>query len=127
MGEALDRDGRVLGTAEGATKQEVFDKLQAAHADAEEIRIRTDRREQVAVEREQQHHTSVEAAEQLTGEPMLKFFRFAHLPPPLREVSAKFSALAIDLAMNQLRTPERTVALRKLLEAKDAAVRNALP
>jgi hypothetical protein len=41
-------------------------------------------------------------------------------------MSKKFSLLAIDIAENEERTPERTVALRKLLEAKDAAVRNRL-
>lgn len=41
MGQALDKDGHVLGEAYGATKQEVFDKLNTAHQDAEEIRIRT--------------------------------------------------------------------------------------
>lgn len=41
MGQAFDRDGRVLGEAFGDTKREVFDKLIAEHADAAEIRIRS--------------------------------------------------------------------------------------
>lgn len=42
MGEAFDRTGHFLGSAEGATKQEVFEKLMKAHGDeAHEIRIRT--------------------------------------------------------------------------------------
>lgn len=45
MGQAFDRDGNVLGEAEGATKREVFDKLQEAHPTAEEIRIKTLRAE----------------------------------------------------------------------------------
>jgi hypothetical protein len=59
-------------------------------------------------------------------EPMLKFFQYEHLPQKLQDMSKKFSLLAIDIAENEERTPERTVALRKLLEAKDAAVRNRL-
>lgn len=59
------------------------------------------------------------------GEPILRFFRYEHLPLPLRTVSAKFADLACQL-MDLPRSAERTVALRKLLESKDAAVRAAL-
>lgn len=45
MGQAFDSDGNVLGEAEGATKREVFEKLQKAHPTAEEIRIKTQRAE----------------------------------------------------------------------------------
>ncbi len=48
------------------------------------------------------------------------------LPPNLREVSRPFFDLAHEVIMQQPRNPERTVALRKLLESKDAAVRAAL-
>jgi len=41
MGQAFDRDGRVLGEAEGATMREVFEKLHAQHKDAAEIRIKS--------------------------------------------------------------------------------------
>lgn len=41
MGQALDRDGRVLGEMTGDTKEEVFNALNRAHKDAAEIRIRT--------------------------------------------------------------------------------------
>jgi hypothetical protein len=58
-------------------------------------------------------------------EPLLKFFQYEHLPAKLQEVSKLFAELAIKLA-DENRTPERTVALRKLLESKDAAVRNRL-
>jgi hypothetical protein len=57
---------------------------------------------------------------------MLKWFEFDHLPEPLREVSRSFSALANTVCVLVERGPERTVALRKLLEAKDAAVRARL-
>jgi len=59
-------------------------------------------------------------------EPLLQFFTFAHLPSPLQGVSAPFAKLAEFLVQNLPRNPERTVALRKLLEAKDAAVRALL-
>lgn len=59
-------------------------------------------------------------------EPILQFFKFDHLPPRLALVSERFSALAHDMVTMLPRNPERTVALRKLLEAKDAAVRAAV-
>lgn len=55
----------------------------------------------------------------------MQFFRYAHLPPHLQEISKPFAAMA-DFVMTLPRNPERTVALRKLLEAKDAAVRAKL-
>ena len=59
-------------------------------------------------------------------EPILQFFAYKHLPPELQYVSKPFGELA-DLIVSMLpRNPERTVALRKLLEAKDAAVRAKL-
>jgi len=59
-------------------------------------------------------------------EPILQFFAFLHLPTHLQEVSEPFGVLAHALVDNLPRNPERTVALRKLLEAKDAAVRAVL-
>jgi hypothetical protein len=52
-----------------------------------------------------------------------QFFAYEHLPPHLQEVSIPFAALAQVILDTLPRNPERTVALRKLLEAKDAAVR----
>lgn len=66
------------------------------------------------------------AATRPETEPMLRWFAYTHLPADLRPVSQPFSELAHQIATNLPRTPERTVALRKLLEAKDAAVRCAL-
>lgn len=57
---------------------------------------------------------------------MLGWFAYEHLPEHLQEVSAPFCELARDLCIHVEPGPERTVALRKLLEAKDAAVRAAL-
>jgi hypothetical protein len=57
------------------------------------------------------------------SEPILQFFKYEHLKPELQEYSKPFGELARQLVEILPRNPERTVALRKLLEAKDAAVR----
>jgi hypothetical protein len=57
---------------------------------------------------------------------VLQFFTYKHLPPDLQEVSRLFAELAEELLYYLSDGPELTVALRKLLEAKDAAVRHAL-
>jgi hypothetical protein len=64
--------------------------------------------------------------EPVTSEPILQFFAYAHLPEHLQEISAPFGKMAEWIVNNLPRNPERTVALRKLLEAKDAAVRARL-
>ena len=53
---------------------------------------------------------------------VLSFFEFAHLPEKLQTVSKPFSELAHNVAQSS-GNPETTAALRKLLEAKDCAVR----
>ncbi|MFC8276245.1 hypothetical protein ACFUJR_27690 [Streptomyces sp. NPDC057271] len=59
---------------------------------------------------------------------LLRHFAHDHLPEPLQSVSRPFGDLAHGLAdRDDLDGPELTVALRKLLEAKDCAVRAALP
>ncbi len=64
---------------------------------------------------------------------ILRFFEFDHLPTPLREVSEGFHKLAHALVLRNFNNrahldgPELTMCLRKLLEAKDCAVRAALP
>jgi hypothetical protein len=66
-------------------------------------------------------------AERWQGEEMLKYFAFSHLPEgPMRETSRGFCHLAYMVVRTVPRSPERTVALRKLLEGKDAAVRAAM-
>lgn len=59
-------------------------------------------------------------------EHIMQFFVYEHLPPHLREVSQPFGEMAQRIVDTLPRNPERTVALRKLLEAKDAAVRAKL-
>lgn len=72
-------------------------------------------------------------------EHILQFFAYSHLPPHLQLVSKPFCELAHAIVVGTdqpdevggrvtfgpplPRNPERTIALRKLLEAKDAAVR----
>jgi hypothetical protein len=66
-------------------------------------------------------------SERWQGEEMLRYFGFGHLPEgPMRETSRLFCHLAFMVVRTVPRSPERTVALRKLLEGKDAAVRAAL-
>ena len=57
---------------------------------------------------------------------IMQFFAYEHLPPHLAEVSKPFAVLAQLIVDTLPRNPERTVALRKLLEGKDAAVRAKL-
>ena len=59
-------------------------------------------------------------------DPMLQFFAFEPLKPELQEISKPFGILAVWMAEKLPRNPERTVGLRKLLEAKDCAVRATL-
>lgn len=72
-------------------------------------------------------------------DPIMQFFKYDHLPPAMQAVSKPFCDLAYAIVGDERgmpagtstafplpRNPERTVALRKLLEAKDAAVRAAI-
>jgi hypothetical protein len=62
----------------------------------------------------------------LVGFDVLKFFAYQHLPPHLQEVSKGFFELAHKTAGQAPDSAETKVALRKLLDAKDAAVRAVL-
>ena len=57
---------------------------------------------------------------------LLQFFAYEHLPVHLQAHSKPFSDLAREIVASLPRNPERTVALRKLLEAKDCIVRAKL-
>lgn len=59
-------------------------------------------------------------------ERLLKWFAWAHLPAHLQTVSKPFGELAQSIVDTIEPGPERTVALRKLLESKDSCVRAAL-
>lgn len=57
---------------------------------------------------------------------LMQFFAYSHLPAHLQEISKPFGDLAEQIVQILPQNPERTVALRKLLEAKDCAVRARL-
>lgn len=60
------------------------------------------------------HHTS----------PIMRHFDSGHLRPgPLRDCFRQFAGLAAELDADLPAGPEKTTALRKLLEAKDCAMR----
>lgn len=56
-------------------------------------------------------------------EPLLRWFQSAHLPAPLKEMMVKFRFIADEIVVSMPPSAERTIALRKLIEAKDAAIR----
>lgn len=62
----------------------------------------------------------------MDSEPLLQFFEYAHLPERLQVVSAPFGLLAKQIFETLPKNCERATALRKLLEAKDCAVRTLL-
>lgn len=57
---------------------------------------------------------------------LIQFFAYAHLPEHLQAVSKPFNELAHHIDQVIPNNPEKTVALRKLLESKDCAVRALL-
>ena len=123
MGQAFDRNGDVLGELQADSMREVLDGLQKMHPEAHEIRIKKQIDEQAAklaaVDQRQE-------AAFIAQDRMLQFFTFAHLPAHLQDVSRPFCDLAANIVNKLPSNPERTVALRKLLEAKDCAVRALL-
>lgn len=58
--------------------------------------------------------------------PILRYFEYDHLPPKLQGVSKPFCDLAHEMALELPYNPETSSGLRKLLEAKDCAVRSAI-
>lgn len=58
--------------------------------------------------------------------PILQHFAYTHLPADLQEVSRPFCTLAHDMAELLPRCAETSAGLRKLLEAKDCAIRAAI-
>jgi hypothetical protein len=57
---------------------------------------------------------------------LVEFFAYDHLPAHLQSVSYAFAVLAVELLDLLHDGAELTTALRKLLEAKDCAVRQAV-
>lgn len=58
--------------------------------------------------------------------PVMKYFAYEHLPALLQEVSKPIGDLARKMDESLPDGPEKSVGLRKLLEAKDALVRAKL-
>lgn len=56
---------------------------------------------------------------------LAQFFAYGHLLPHLQVISRRYALLAVE-TLKLPRNPERTVALRKLLESKDCAIRCAI-
>lgn len=59
-------------------------------------------------------------------EHLLQFFEYKHLPQPLQAAVVPFKAMAHAMYATLPTNPESTMAMRKLLEAKDCAVRSLL-
>ncbi|NRA88815.1 MAG: hypothetical protein HRU28_15830 [Rhizobiales bacterium] len=56
--------------------------------------------------------------------PIMQYFAYGHLPEHLHKISKPYGDLAIQMAESLPSNAETSVALRKLLESKDAAVRS---
>jgi len=57
---------------------------------------------------------------------IMQFFEYEHLAPDLAMTASLFARLANNIDMGLPDSAEKSVCLRKLLEAKDAAVRATL-
>ena len=62
----------------------------------------------------------------LKNNPLMKFFGYKHLPEHLQVISKPFHDLAELMCVEMGNNAEGVTALRKLLEAKDCAVRSLL-
>lgn len=71
-------------------------------------------------------HTAKIPPENSIPDRLMPFFSYKHLPGEYQGVSKLFHHTASKVCQNIPPGPERTVALRKLLEAKDAAVRASI-
>lgn len=60
----------------------------------------------------------------MTG--LMQFFKYDHLPPALADISKPFCVLARALVESLPHNQELEMSLRKLLEAKDCAVRASI-
>lgn len=65
-------------------------------------------------------------SELIFSDDALQFFTWAHLPMRLQDVSRPFGEMAHRIVLTLPDNPQRAIALQKLIEAKDAAVRARL-
>ena len=66
-----------------------------------------------------EHHPAIEEK--------LSWLEYGHLPPHLQETSKLFHDLAHKLADSIPSSPQLTIALQRIIDAKDAAVRASIP
>lgn len=71
-------------------------------------------------------HIFDDAQSMTTDTPIMKFFTFEHLSGKMRDTSQAFCQMAQFVDAHLAPGAEKSVCLRKLLEAKDAAVRAAI-
>jgi hypothetical protein len=64
--------------------------------------------------------------EEIKADQILQFFHYSHLPEKLQSRSKPFCEMARNIIDTTPRNAERSTALRKLLEAKDCAIRAGL-
>ena len=68
----------------------------------------------------------IDAAQGRRASPIMKHFRYDHLPAHLQRVSQPFGDLARQMDEQLPDGAEKSAGLRKLLEAKDCMVRASL-
>ena len=80
----------------------------------------------VVVGPEAKYEPAVKHGGSSTGIPIMKYFKYDHLPSHLQAVSKPVGDLATEMDFTLQGGPEKSAGLRKLLEAKDCFVRSAL-
>ena len=58
--------------------------------------------------------------------PIMKYFKYGHLPDHLKKISEPICLLAEHMDSQLPEGPEKSAGLRKLLEAKDCFVRTSV-
>lgn len=113
MGQALDRDGRILDEVYGATKRDVIDKLLERNPDAHEFRIRT------------LQEADMPTAHSPLSEKIDELFTY-HAPTPeqipkYEAIRAAAKVFAHVLVANTPPSADQTAAIRKLRECVHVA------
>jgi len=120
---ALEEADRLSGALANSPDGQLRRDLMTAVSRYDAAKIRS-----VIAEFEETHWApaSVPSAPSAQHDAIMQFFAFEHLRPEFQETSRMFANLAYWIEANLPRNAERSVALRKLLESKDAAVRAKL-
>lgn len=77
-------------------------------------------------EQKQQQNRLILPSDFGTGERMMKWLSYEHLPPEVQEIVQTYHNVGMFICHTIPAGPERTVALRKLVESKDCAVRASI-